>query len=101
MSSSPFRPSTRRRPTSTATTPPPLNHNDLEARQGQRTPFDQLRVDPNVGENPNLHYISGTGAHDIINVLKVDGNRAIVTVEAFDDSKYKKPIRVPGTSVVF
>src|SRR5262249_31928685 len=32
---------------------PPLNNNDLLARRGQRTPFDQLRVDPNVGENPN------------------------------------------------
>src|SRR5262249_32929640 len=70
---------------------------DLLARQGQQTPFDQLRLDANVGENPNLHYISGTGAHDIIRISKGAGNTANVTVSAFDDNKYKKPITVPGT----
>jgi hypothetical protein len=78
-------------------TPPPLNNNDLEARDGQKTPFDQLRADPNVGENPNLHYISGTGANDIINITGT-GNTATVSVKAFDDAAYTTPITVPGTS---
>lgn len=78
--------------------PPPLNNNDLEALRGQSTPFDQLRVDPSVGENPNLHYISGTGAHDIITITRGSGDTANVTVQAFTDNTYTTAIIVPGTS---
>jgi hypothetical protein len=78
---------------------PPLNNNDLAARQGQRTPFDQLRVDPNVGENPNLHYISGTGAFDIITITRGADNTANVSVEAFTNDSYNAFILVPGTNL--
>src|SRR5262249_52917678 len=79
-------------------TPPPLLNSDLEARQGQQPPFDQLRVDPNIGENPALHYISGTGAHDIITITKGARNTATVSVQAFRDSGHNLPIIVPGTT---
>ena len=74
------------------------NNNDLEARQGQQTPFDQLRVDINVGENPNLQYISGTGANDIITITRGAGNTANVTVQAFAETTYTTAINVPGTN---
>jgi len=77
---------------------PPLNNNDLAAR-GMLTPFDQLRIDANVGENPNLHYISGTGAHDLITVSRGFGNTAVVSVRAFTDNTYSSAIIVPGTNV--
>jgi len=77
---------------------PPLNNNDLAAR-GMLTPFDQLRIDPNVGENPNLHYISGTGAHDLITISRGFGNTAVVNVRAFTDNTYSTAIIVPGTNV--
>ncbi len=73
------------------------SNNDLLARRGQQTPFDQLRVDPNVGQRRNQHYISGTGANDIIRITKGAGSTADVTVSAFNDTKYKKPIIVPGS----
>lgn len=75
----------------------PFNNKDLEARRGQVTPFDQLRVDLFVGENPAFHFISGTAAHDIITITD-DGNglTASVTVQAFSDNAHTQAITVPG-----
>ncbi|HET6574233.1 MAG TPA: hypothetical protein VFG68_11555, partial [Fimbriiglobus sp.] len=72
-----------------------LNYNDLAARNGQVTLYDQLRLDANVGPNPNYSFVSGTGAHDIITITR-NGPNADVTVQAFGDAAYTAPITVPG-----
>lgn len=92
----------------------PFNNNDLEARDNpntndndpnttedvETTPFDQLRVDPNVGENPALHFISGTAAHDIITISEnnLANSGLTVTVRAFSDAAHTTAITVPGTT---
>ncbi|MEQ1859298.1 MAG: FG-GAP-like repeat-containing protein [Chthoniobacteraceae bacterium] len=73
----------------------PLNYNDLAARNGQVTLFDQMRLDANVGANPDFSFVSGTGAHDIITITK-SGTFANVSVQAFGDAAYSQPITVPG-----
>jgi len=72
-----------------------VNYNDLEARGGAMTPFDQLAADPNVGANPLFTFVSGTGANDIITITK-SGAVANVTVQAFGNAAYTQPITVPG-----
>jgi len=74
---------------------PVLNYNSLAARTGDSTLYDQLRTDANVGVNPNLSFVSGTGAHDIITITK-SGAIANVVVQAFGDAAYSVPITVPG-----
>jgi hypothetical protein len=73
----------------------PVNYDDLAARNGQVTLYDQLRLDANVLPNPNFSFISGTGAHDIITITK-NGANVDVSVEAFADSAYTMPITVPS-----
>ncbi len=75
--------------------PNPVNYNDLAARAGQVTTFDQLRFDGNVGANPNFTFVSGTGAHDIITITR-NGANADVTIQAFADAAYTTAITVPG-----
>lgn len=73
----------------------PQDYDDLAARNGQVTLYDQLRFDPNVGVNPDYSFVSGTGAHDIITITR-DGNNADVSIQAFADASYTTPITVPG-----
>jgi hypothetical protein len=73
----------------------PVNYNDLAARAGQNTLYDQLRADGNIGPNPSFSFVSGTGAHDIITIVKNGGN-ADVTIQAFADAAYATPITVPS-----
>ena len=73
------------------------SYNDISARAGQVTNHDQLRLDGNVGANPDFHFVSGTGAHDIITITK-SGSNAAVTIEAFSDAARTIPIIVPGES---
>lgn len=72
-----------------------VDYNDLEARTGDFTPWDQLATDPNVGPNPSYSFVSGTGAHDIVELTRTPGNIA-VTVTAYADAAYTTPIVVPG-----
>ncbi|GIW98626.1 MAG: hypothetical protein KatS3mg111_1959 [Pirellulaceae bacterium] len=72
-----------------------VDYNDLAARNGQTTIYDQLAADPNVGPNPNFTFITGTGAHDIITISR-NGAVADVTIEAFGDAAYTSAITVPG-----
>lgn len=80
---------------SPAAPPNPVNYNDLAARNGQVTLFDQARMDPDVLANPNYTFVSGTGAHDIITITR-NGANADVTVQAFGDAAMTSPITVPG-----
>jgi hypothetical protein len=73
----------------------PVNYNDLAARAGQTTLFDQLRADGNVGANPNFTFVSGTGANDIITIAR-SGANANVTIQAFADAAFTSAITVPG-----
>ena len=74
---------------------PVVNYNDLAARNGQVTLYDQLRLDGNVLANPNYTFVSGTGAHDIITIAR-SGSNANVSIQAFADAAYTTPITVPG-----
>ncbi|MFM7057305.1 MAG: reprolysin-like metallopeptidase, partial [Planctomycetota bacterium] len=76
------------------------DYNDLEARTGDRTPWDQLATDPHVGPNPLYTFVSGTGAHDLIEITR-SGAGANVRVTAYADAARTTPIIVPfagGTS---
>ncbi|MFM8475698.1 MAG: beta strand repeat-containing protein, partial [Planctomycetaceae bacterium] len=73
---------------------PLVNYNDLEARTGDLTPWDQLRTDPFVGPNPSYTFISGTGAHDVIEITR-SGATADVRVTAYADAARTVPIIVP------
>lgn len=73
----------------------PVDYNDLAARTGDVTIYDQLRTDANVLANPNFTFVSGTGAHDIITITK-NGANADVTVQAFAEASYTTAITVPG-----
>ena len=46
-------------------------------------------------KNPNFSYVTGTGANDIINIVKNGPNQATVTVKAFDDVARTVSIPVP------
>src|SRR5262249_41644438 len=72
-----------------------INYNDLEARAGTQTPYDQLANDANIGPSPNFDFVSGTGAHDIISITK-SGANASVSVTAYADAAHTTPIPVPG-----
>ncbi|MCC7083779.1 MAG: hypothetical protein IT427_02090 [Pirellulales bacterium] len=72
-----------------------VNYNDLEARNGQNSTYDQLRNDGNIGANPNFDFISGSGANDIITIVKNGGN-ADVTIQPFVDAAFATPITIPG-----
>lgn len=76
----------------------PLNYNDLEARNGALTPFDQLRLDPNVGANPNYTFVTGTGQNDTITIAR-SGANASITVKAFTTTTYAvgTDMVIPGT----
>ena len=72
-----------------------VNYNDLEARTGDFTPWDQLATDPNVGPKPSRSFVSGTGAHDVIQLTRTTTNIQ-VSVTAYADAAYTTPIVVPG-----
>jgi Ca2+-binding RTX toxin-like protein len=71
-----------------------VNYNDLSARTGDQTIYDQMQTDGNIGSNPNFTFVSGTGAHDIITITR-NGAMADVTVQAFADAAYTMGIPVP------
>src|SRR5262245_31866917 len=71
------------------------SYNDLAARNGQSTLYDQLSNDPNVGANPLYSFVSGTGAHEIITITR-NGANADVTIQAFSYAAYTPPITGPG-----
>jgi hypothetical protein len=75
--------------------PNPVNYDDLAARAGQVTLYNQMRFDPNIGRNANFNFVSGTGAFDRITMLR-NGANVDVTIEAFADAARTLPIRVPG-----
>ena len=77
----------------------PANYDDLEARRGKFTPYDQLVDDPGVGANPNFTFVSGTGGNDRIAIRRTGANQALVTVQSFYLSNYSpfSAIEVPGT----
>lgn len=50
--------------------------------------YDQLANDPDIGANPDVAYVTGTGAFDQITISKVNATQARVTVNAFTDSSY-------------
>src|SRR5262249_32411850 len=47
-----------------------------------------LTQDPDIGPNPDVAYVTGTGAFDQITITKLDAKTAKVTVNAFDDNTY-------------
>lgn len=71
-----------------------VNYDDIAPRNGTLTNYDQLRLDANVGQNPNFDFVSGTGAHDIITITR-SGANANVTVQAFANAGFTGPITVP------
>jgi hypothetical protein len=69
--------------------------NTLSTPQGQG-PYVQLQLDPNVGANPAFHYVTGTGANDIITITKTGANAATVKVQPFNNNTYTSTLIVPG-----
>jgi hypothetical protein len=72
-----------------------VNYNSLVARDGDQTPWDQLATDPHVGPNLGYSFVSGTGAHDRIQISRT-GLSVTVSVTAYADAAQTIPITVPG-----
>lgn len=71
------------------------NVNTLSTGNVANTIYDQFAKDPQIGPNPNLEYVTGTGANDVITITKTGDNEATVTVEAFTNANFTGAIRVP------
>lgn len=50
--------------------------------------YQQLVNDPDVGANPDVAYVSGTGGFDQIFIKKISATQAQVTVNAYTDATY-------------
>ncbi len=50
--------------------------------------YDQLVKDSDIGANPDVAYVTGTGAFDQITIQKINPTQAQVTVKAFDSNTY-------------
>ncbi len=50
--------------------------------------YDQLANDPDIGANPDVAYVTGTGAFDQISITKINATQARVTVNAYTDDTY-------------
>ncbi len=72
--------------------------NDVLGAFGATTPYDQMRVDPNIGPS-NMEYVTGTGQNDIITITKTGATTGTVTIQAFTDAAYTSAIEVPGSAV--
>ena len=80
--------------------PTPGDYDLLAAVAPFETYYDQFAADANVGANPNISFVSGTGANDRIRIFR-DPNQptqARVTVQAFSFPNYSpgSAIEVPG-----
>src|SRR4029077_13169842 len=76
------------------------NNEDLMASSppapaGNRTPYDQWVNTPSIGQNTAFHYITGTGANDIITIAR-SGSNANVSVQAFSDAAFTTALNVLG-----
>ncbi len=70
-----------------------MNNDDLQAVSppapaAQRTPHDQWLNTASIGQNTDFHYVTGTGANDIITITNAGGGNATVSVQAFSDGAY-------------
>jgi hypothetical protein len=72
--------------------------NDVLGAFSASTPYDQMRVDPNIGPS-SMEYVTGTGQNDIITITKTGATTGTVTVQAFTDAAYTSAIEVPGSAV--
>ncbi|MFO0935251.1 MAG: VCBS repeat-containing protein [Gemmataceae bacterium] len=59
---------------------------------------EQFLLDPEIGANPNLEYVSGSGANDKITIQKINATTAKVSVQAFSDPGYNSTIPVAGAN---
>jgi hypothetical protein len=50
--------------------------------------YDELALDPDIGPNPDIAYVTGTGAFDQIFITKLNATQAKVTVKAYTDNTY-------------
>jgi hypothetical protein len=50
--------------------------------------YQQLANDPDIGPNPDIAYVSGTGGFDQIYITKINSTQAQVTVNAYTDDTY-------------
>jgi hypothetical protein len=79
------------------------NNDDLmavspPAPAAQRTPYDQWINVASIGQNTDFHYVTGTGAHDIITIANAGGGNATISVQAFSDATYTTALAVPGSA---
>jgi hypothetical protein len=54
--------------------------------------YDYLVNDFDIGRNPDVQYVTGTGAFDRIYIRKLSGNRAEVTIKSYRDSAFSSLI---------
>src|SRR5262249_31388838 len=71
-------------------------YDTLEGARGTNGPFNQFVADPDVGQNPNLEFVTGTGANDIITIKRASSTTATVSVQPFSDIGFTQPIQIPG-----
>jgi hypothetical protein len=74
------------------------NPDTLSVNAPNKGTYEQFLNDPEVGGNPTLNFVSGTGANDIITISKTGANQATVTVAPFSNNTYTSALVVPGQS---
>ena len=70
----------------------PFNNNDLEAPRASGPPSTRSALTPTSARTRTCTTLSGSRPHDMITITRGAGSTANVTVSAFDDNKYKKPV---------
>lgn len=58
--------------------------------------FGRFQNDTQIGLNTDIHYVTGTGAHDIITLSKISSDTIRVSISPFSDSSYTSALSVPG-----
>ncbi|MCC7085156.1 MAG: VCBS repeat-containing protein [Pirellulales bacterium] len=61
--------------------------------------YDLLANDPDIGRNPDVQYVTGTGAFDRIRIQKLDGNRASVSIQSYRDSNFNGLIQANSYTI--
>ncbi len=70
------------------------NYNALSTAAPTKSPVEQFLVDAEIGRG-TVEYVTGTGANDIITLVRNTATQATVTVEAFTDASFSPSTAIP------
>ncbi len=74
---------------------PTFTHAQRDSNVTTTNAYDLLTNDPDIGPNPDVAYVTGTGAFDQIFITKLNPTQAQVTVNAYADAAHTNLITRP------